>query len=75
MKPVTYSKTQSRAVSGGKNKTKLLISCFANSVNTGLDVDWKHAETCKGHKEAKEQLEKNHKRMKMGEKRILISLI
>lgn len=43
MKPVTYSKTQSRAVSGGKNKTKLLISCFANSVNTGLDVDWKHA--------------------------------
>lgn len=55
MKPVTYSKTQSLAVSGGKkNKTKLLISCFAKSVNTGLHVDWKHVETCKGHKEAKE---------------------
>lgn len=35
----------------GGNKTKLLISCFANSVSTGLDVDWKHAETCKDHKE------------------------
>lgn len=61
MKPVTYSKIQSCAVSGGKNKTKLLISCFANSVNTGLDVDWKHTETCKGQKEAKEQLEKTTK--------------
>lgn len=38
----------------GGDKTKLLISCFANSVNAGLDVDWKHAQTCKDHKEVQE---------------------